>query len=56
MYSCLKQVRAVNSDAALRQCPPELDAPHFAPAVAIPWPVESDEDKRWLEKHLGPGL
>lgn len=58
MYSCLKQVRASSPEAARKKCPPQFDAPHFAPAVAVHWPAvnQSDDEKGWLQKHVGPDL
>jgi hypothetical protein len=56
MYSCLKEVQAASESAALRECPHEFNEPPYLPAVAVRWPAESDDDKRWLQKHVGPGL
>lgn len=55
MYSCFKEVSAASPEAARRQCPPQFDAPNFAPAVAIHWPesAQSDDEKAWLKKHVG---
>ena len=55
MYSCLKEVNASSPDAAKKKCPPQFDFPHFAPAIAIHWPesAQSDDERRWLEKHVG---
>ena len=58
MYSCLKEVTAESPEAARRKCPAQFDAPHYAPAVAIHWPAsaQSDDEKTWLDKHVGSGL
>jgi hypothetical protein len=56
MYSALKEVQASSPKAARKQCPPQFDAPNYAPAVAIHWPNHSDEEKRWLKKHVGDTL
>ena len=58
MYSCLKEVRASSPVAARRKCPPQFDAPNYAPAVAIRWPesAQSFGEKNWLKKHVGKGL
>jgi len=58
MYSCLKEVQAASPEAARKQCPPQFDAPNFAPAVAIHWPesAQSDDEKDWLKKHVREGL
>jgi hypothetical protein len=58
MYSALMEVKASSPEVARKQCPPRFDAPHFAPAVAIHWPesAQSDDEKRWLKKHVGPNL
>lgn len=58
MYSCLKEVQATSPAAALKECPPEFDAPNYAPAVAIHWPAreQSNDEKAWLAKHVGQGL
>jgi hypothetical protein len=58
MYSCLKEVRAASPVAARRKCPPQFDAPNYAPAMAIRWPesVQSTADKNWLKKHVGKGI
>lgn len=58
LYSCLKEVQASNPEAARKKCPPQFDAPNYAPAVAIRWPAsaQSDDDKAWLAKHVGKGL
>lgn len=55
MYSCLKEVKAASPESARKQCPPQFDAPNYAPAVAIHWPenAQSDEEKEWLKKHVG---
>lgn len=55
MYSCLKEVRASSPETARNKCPPQFDAPSFAPAVAIRWPAseQSDDEKEWLQKHVG---
>lgn len=55
MYSCLKQVRASSPEDARAKCPPQFDAPNYAPAVAIHWPetAQSDDEKQWLRKHVG---
>jgi hypothetical protein len=54
MYSALMDVKAASPEAAREQCPPQFDEPHFAPSVAIRWPVsaQSDDEKRWLKKHV----
>jgi hypothetical protein len=58
MYSCLKEVTAENPESARSQCPRQFDAPNYAHAVAIRWPksAQSDDEKDWLEKHVGEGL
>lgn len=58
MYSCLKQVQASSPEAARKKCPRQFDAPNFAPAVAIRWPAsaQSEDEKAWLEKHVGQPL
>ena len=58
MYSCLKEVQATTPLAARRKCPPQFDAPNYAPAMAIHWPesAQSDDEKAWLNKHVGKGL
>jgi hypothetical protein len=55
MYSALKEVKAASPEAARKQCPPQFDAPNYAPAVAIHWPesAQSDDEKTWLKKHVG---
>ena len=54
MYSALKDVHAKSSVEARRKCPPQFDAPHYAPAAAIRWPEsdQSDDEKAWLNKHV----
>ncbi len=56
MYSCLKEVQAASREIARKRCPPQFDAPRYAPAMAIRWPAshQSDEEKAWLKKHVGP--
>ena len=56
MYSCLKEVTAASPEEARKKCPPQFDAPHYAPAVAIRWPAQSTADKNWLKKHVGKEL
>ena len=58
LYSCLKEVQADSPEAARKQCPPQFDAPNYAPAVAIHWPngAQSDDEREWLKKHVGSGL
>lgn len=58
MYSALKEVRAASPESARQRCPPQFDAPNYAPAVAIRWPKssQSDDEKAWLKKHVGEGL
>lgn len=58
MYSALKQVQASSPESAQKQCPPQFDAPHYAPAKAIRWPAsaQSEDEKAWLRKHVGEGL
>lgn len=55
MYSALKQVEARSREGALKHCPPQFDYPHYAPAVAIRYPenMQSDDEKKWLKKHVG---
>ncbi len=55
MYSCLKEVQAASPEAARKKCPPEFDAPHYAPAKAIHWPesAQSEDEKDWLNRHVG---
>lgn len=55
MYSAYKDVRASSPEVARAQCPPQFDAPHFAPAVAIHWPpdTQSEDEKEWLKTHVG---
>lgn len=54
MYSAFKEVEAVSSKEALKYCPPQFDAPFYAPAVAIPYPenFQSDYQKSWLSTHV----
>jgi hypothetical protein len=58
MYSCLMEVQAPNPETARKKCPPQFDAPNYAPVVAIRWPqsVQSDDEKAWLKKHVGDPL
>lgn len=56
MYSALKDVQATSPEAARKKCPPQFDAPNYARAVAIHWPNYSDDEKRWLKKHVGDPL
>jgi hypothetical protein len=58
MYSCLKEVKASSPEAARQKCPPQFDAPNYAPAMAVHWPAsaQSDDEKAWLKKHVGEGL
>jgi hypothetical protein len=58
MYSALKDVQAVSSEAARRQCPPQFDEPNYAPSVAIRWPAsaQSVKERDWLRKHVGEPL
>lgn len=55
MYSALKDVEASSPEVARRKCPPQFDAPHFAPAHAIHWSkrAQSDDEREWLRKHVG---
>jgi hypothetical protein len=55
MYSGFKDVNAATHKAAAAKCPPQFDAPNFAPAVAIHLPAsaQSDDEKAWLKKHVG---
>jgi len=55
MYSCLKEVEALSPEEALKHCPPQFNAPNYAPAKAIRWPVsaQTDDEKRWLRRHVG---
>lgn len=59
MYSALMGVNAASPEAALKQCPPQFNAPNCAPAMAIRWPKGvqfqqlSDDEKKWLRKHVG---
>jgi hypothetical protein len=55
MYSCLKEVNASSPEAARKQCPPQFDAPNYAPAMAVHWPesAQSDHERAWLKKHVG---
>ncbi len=53
MYSCLKEVNASSPEAARKMCPPQFDAPNYAPAVAIHWPNHSTDEQTWLKKHVG---
>ena len=54
----LKEVEASSVEAARKKCPPQFDAPTYAPAVAIHWPEsdQSHDEKEWLKKHVGRGL
>ncbi len=54
LYSCLEEINASSPEAARKKCPPQFDAPNFAPAVAIRWPetAQSDDEKKWLRKHV----
>lgn len=56
MYSCFKEIRASSPLEALKRVPPEFDAPSCAEAIAIQWPesAQSDDEKVWLRKHVGP--
>lgn len=58
MYSALKDVNASSPEAARKLCPPEFDAPNFAPAMAVHWPAssQSDDEKDWLQRHVGEPL
>ena len=60
MYSALKDVEASSPEIALKkgQLSAAFDAPRVAPAVAIHWPesAQSDDEKNWLRKHVGPNL
>jgi hypothetical protein len=58
MYSALKDVNAASPAAARKQCPPEFDAPNYAPAMAVHWPqsAQSDAERNWLQKHVGQNL
>ena len=56
MYSALKDVEASSPETARKKCPPQFDAPNYAPAVAIHWPNQTDDEKAWLLKHVGKGL
>ncbi len=56
MYSALKEVKAASPAEARTMCPPQFDAPNYAPAMAIHWPAQSDSEKEWLKKHVGKGL
>jgi hypothetical protein len=58
MYSALMEVTASSPEAAQKKCPPQFDAPTYAPAKAIRWPqsTQSDDEKVWLKKHVGPNL
>ncbi len=55
MYSALKDVQANSAEEAKRQCPPQFDAPNFAPAKAIRWPprLQSSTEQEWLKTHVG---
>ena len=55
MYSALKDVNAASPEGARKQCPPQFDAPNYAPAMAVHWPesTQSDDEKAWLKKHVG---
>jgi len=55
LYSCLKEVEASSPVSARRKCPPQFDAPNYAPAMAVHWPAsaQSDDEKAWLKKHVG---
>ena len=53
MYSALMEVEAGSPEEAVRRCPPQFGAPNFAPAVAIHWPDQSDDEKEWMKKHVG---
>lgn len=54
MYSAYKDVRASNAEEARKHCPPQFDAPYYAPSVAIPLLDDdrSDGDRAWLRKHV----
>lgn len=56
MYSALMEVHVSSPEQAREKCPPQFDAPYYAPAVAIHWPDQSDDEKAWLKKHVGEGL
>lgn len=58
MYSALMEVSAKSPEQARKACPPQFDAPNFAPAMAIHWPKSSQsaDEKEWLKKHVGKGL
>lgn len=58
MYSALREVTASSPEVARRKCPPQFDAPHYAPAMAVHWPAsaQSDDEKAWLVRHVGKDL
>lgn len=58
MYSCLKEVNSTSPEAARKKCPPQFDSPNFAPAMAIHWPKssQSDDEIKWLKKHVGESI
>lgn len=49
MYSALKEVEASSVEEALNKCSP------LSSVVAIRWPesAQSDDEKKWLKKHVG---
>lgn len=54
MYSGFRDVRAASPQEARAKCPPQFDAPNYAPAVAIRLGnAQSDEEKAWLKTHVG---
>jgi hypothetical protein len=46
---------ASSPEAAREKYPPQFDAPYYAPAVAVHWPAsaQSDDERRWLKRHVG---
>jgi hypothetical protein len=52
MYSALKGIRAASAEAAARSVDPDFGVPHFAPIVAVQWPVKTKEAKDWMAKHV----
>lgn len=55
MYSALMDVSASSPEEARKLCPRKLGLYPCAPVVAIRWPVseQSDDEKKWLLKHVG---
>lgn len=53
LYSCLKECKAKDAEAAARSVHPGYGMPEFAPIVALEWPATDLAAARWLKKHVG---